>query len=98
MRSLYELSIDRFYTAPEHEFGDVGPKLLSDYVASENGSELRKGLFGPTIFNAIDWTEIDRFDKPTSELAGYLNDERVFGIHLWTARNQKARGDALISF
>jgi len=39
------------------------------------------------FFNAIDWTETDRFDKPLSELSDYLNDERVFGVHLWTARN-----------
>ena len=44
------------------------------------------------LFNPIDWTEISEFDKPLSQLADYLNDERVFGIHLWTARNQ-ARSD-----
>jgi len=39
------------------------------------------------LFNAIDWMEIDRFDKPVSELTDYLNDDRLFGVHLWTARN-----------
>ena len=46
------------------------------------------------LFNPIDWTEIDQFEKPISELADYLNDDRVFGIHLWTARNvARGRGD-----
>jgi hypothetical protein len=45
------------------------------------------------FFNPIDWTEIDRFDKPIAELADYLNDERVFGVHLWTARNVARPGD-----
>jgi hypothetical protein len=94
LRNLYELSIDRFFAAPGRVFGDVGPKLLSDYIASDAGAELRDRLFSPVFFNPIDWTEIDRFDQPISELADYLNDERVFGIHLWTARNNpRARGE-----
>ena len=87
MRALYEMSIDRFHEARGKEFGDIGPKLLSDYIASDAGAELRDQVFGPMFFNAIDWMEIDRFEKPITELADYLSDERVFGIHLWTARN-----------
>ena len=45
------------------------------------------------FFNAIDWTELDRFDKPMEQLADYLNDERVFGVHLWTARNAARPAD-----
>jgi glycosyltransferase involved in cell wall biosynthesis len=94
VRNLYETSVDRFFASRGWAFGDVGPKLLSDYIASEAGAELRDRLFSPVFFNPIDWTEIDRFDKPIGELAEYLNDERVFGIHLWTARNDpQARGD-----
>jgi hypothetical protein len=94
LRNLYEISIDRFFASPGWVFGAVGPKLLSDYVASDAGAELRDWLFSPMFFNSIDWTEIDRFDKPISELADYLNDERVFGIHLWTARNDpRSRGE-----
>jgi hypothetical protein len=66
-------------------FGDVGPKLLSDYVASDAGAELRDWVFSPVFFNSIDWTEIEKFHLPLSELADYLNDERVFGVHLWNA-------------
>ncbi|MGT2466430.1 hypothetical protein ACVOMV_17495 [Mesorhizobium atlanticum] len=44
------------------------------------------------FFNSIDWTETDRFERPITELADYLNDDRVFGVHLWTARNE-ARPD-----
>ncbi|UCI29387.1 glycosyltransferase [Mesorhizobium sp. B4-1-4] len=87
MRALYEMSIERFHSGHGKDFGDVGPKLLSDYIASDAGAELRDQVFGPMFFNAIDWMEIDRFEKPITELADYLNDERVFGIHLWTARN-----------
>ncbi len=88
MRSLYEQAIGRFHDGRPREFGDIGPKLLSDYVASEAGAELRERLSSPMLFNPIDWTELDRFDRPMSALADYLNDERVFGIHLWTARNE----------
>jgi glycosyltransferase involved in cell wall biosynthesis len=91
-RALYEKSIERFFEGGDWEFGKVGPKLLSDYVASEEGAELRASLFSPMFFNAIDWTETDRFTKPLAELEDYLNDERVFGIHLWTARNDGLAG------
>ncbi|MBZ9711267.1 hypothetical protein LB543_31710 [Mesorhizobium sp. ESP7-2] len=100
LRALYELSIERFHTAHGKEFGDIGPKLLSDYIASDAGAGLREWVFSPMFFNAIDWTEIDRFEKPIAELADYLNDDRVFGIHLWTARNEArpvGEGTPLIS-
>jgi len=87
LRTLYEMAIDRFFEARGWEFGMVGPKLLSDYIASDAGAELNEWIFSPTLFNPIDWTEIDRFDKPITELGDYLNDDRMFGIHLWTARN-----------
>ncbi len=93
LRNLYEMSIDRFSAARGWVFGDVGPKLLSDYIASDAGAELRDWLFSPVFFNPIDWTEVDRFKQPLAELADYLNDERVFGIHLWTARNDPRRGE-----
>jgi hypothetical protein len=89
MRALYEMSIDRVVAASTYkwEFGAIGPKLLSDYISSHAGAELRGRLFSPMFFNSIDWTEVDRFDTPLSALQDYLNDERVFGVHLWTARN-----------
>ncbi|MER8811268.1 glycosyltransferase [Mesorhizobium australicum] len=92
LRALYEMSISRFHDASGKEFGDIGPKLLSDYIASDAGAELREWVFSPMFFNTIDWNEIDRFEKPITELADYLNDERVFGIHLWTARNEARPG------
>ncbi|TPK53356.1 hypothetical protein FJ546_30335 [Mesorhizobium sp. B2-4-19] len=92
LRALYELSIWRFHDASGKEFGDIGPKLLSDYIASNAGAELREWVFSPMFFNTIDWNEIDRFEKPIGDLADYLNDERVFGIHLWTARNEARLG------
>lgn len=101
LRVLYELSIERFHAAHGKEFGDIGPKLLSDYIASDAGAELREWLFSPMFFNTIDWNEIDRFEKPIAELVDYLNDERVYGIHLWTARNEArpgGEGAPLISF
>ena len=95
-RALYEASIECYFAANALGFGAVGPKLLSDYVASDAGAELRNALFSPMFFNAIDWTETDRFDKPLSELGDYLNDDRVFGLHMWTARNPVRSGsDAL---
>ncbi|TRD00173.1 glycosyltransferase [Mesorhizobium sp. WSM4305] len=92
LRALYELSIERFHEARGREFGDIGPKLLSDYIASDAGAALQEWVFSPMFFNTIDWNEIDRFEKPIAELADYLNDERVFGVHLWTARNEARLG------
>jgi hypothetical protein len=82
------------------DFGEVGPTLLSDYVASPAGAALRDSLFSPVFFNPIDWTEVDRFDRPITGLAAYLNDERVFGVHLWNARTHlrpEAEETSLIS-
>ena len=76
MRNLYEMSIDRFFAVAEQIFGDVGPKLLSDYVASEAGAELSERLFSPVFFNPIDWTELDRFDQPIGEV-GRLSERRA---------------------
>ncbi|TPL74003.1 glycosyltransferase [Mesorhizobium sp. B2-3-15] len=97
LRALYEMSISRFHDASGNEFGDIGPKLLSDYIASDAGAELQEWVFSPMFFNTIDWNEIDRFEKPMTELADYLNDERVFGIHLWTARNEARPGGEEVS-
>ena len=88
LRALYEMSIERFYGESGKGFGEIGPKLLSDYIASDQGAELREWVFGPMFFNSIDWTEIGEFERPLSDLAVYLNDERVLGTHLWTARNE----------
>ena len=86
LRTLYETSIDRFFQSAWKKFGDIGPKLLSEYVMSDAGAELKEWIFSPVFFNSIDWTEVDKFDQPLSALADYLNDERVFGVHLWNSR------------
>ncbi len=94
LRTLYERSLDHFFQSGGKEFGDIGPKLLSDYVMSDAGAELRVWLFSPVLFNSIDWTEIEKFNQPIAELADYLNDERVFGVHLWNARtNARSRDE-----
>jgi glycosyltransferase involved in cell wall biosynthesis len=97
MRALYERALQHFFGASGLEFGDIGPRLLSDYVASEAGAELRAWLFSPMFFNAVDWTESDLFRRPLRDLADYLNDERVVGIHLWNARTHAASRDGEIS-
>jgi LPS sulfotransferase NodH/glycosyltransferase involved in cell wall biosynthesis len=90
---LYERAIDRFLKSSSTTFGDAGPKLLSDYLLSEEGRELRPWLFSPMFFNPIDWTERDRFARPLSELGDYLGDERVFGVHLWNGFTNAAQRD-----
>lgn len=82
MRALYELALQRF-EAGERAFGDVGPKLLTDYVMSPEGAELRDWVFSPMLFNSVDWTEIEAFGRPIQELAEHLNSDRVYGVHLW---------------
>jgi len=90
MRALYEQALGRFFAADGATFGDVGPKLLSDYILSDEGAELWRWLFSPMFFNTIDFTEVDRLNWPVAELADYLNDGRVTGIHLWNARTHSA--------
>jgi len=99
-RNLYEMSVARFTEAHQTRFGEIGPRLLSDYVMSEDGAELREWLFSPAFFNPIDWTEVERFNEPIAALADYLHDPRVIGIHLWNARtNARSReeGSSLIA-
>ena len=92
-RALYEIALDRFFGSPHRLFGSVGPELLSEYIASAAGTELRSWVFSPMFFNSIDWTEVDRFNQTFSALADYLNDDRVFGIHLWDLRNDPSAGN-----
>ena len=40
-------------TIPNPHHPDIGPKLLSDYVASDTGAKLRECLFSPMFFNSI---------------------------------------------
>lgn len=86
MRTLYERAVSIFTSSHSTDFGDIGPKLLSDYIASPEGGELRNWLFSPVFFNSIDWTEIQLLDKPLISMGSYLNDDRVIGVHLWNAR------------
>ena len=96
LRNLYEMAVERFFGAGDKEFGDIGPKLLSDYVASDAGAALMDRVFSPMFFNTIDWMEIDRFERPIEQLQDYLNDERVFGVHLWNASTEEfSRGAAV---
>ena len=74
LRNLYEMAVERFFGAGDKEFGDIGPKLLSDYVASDAGAALMDRVFSPMFFNAIDWMEIDRFERPIEQLQDFLND------------------------
>ncbi|WP_424363274.1 glycosyltransferase [Methylocystis parvus] len=99
IRALYEAAVSLAKEPHSGAFGDVGPKLLSDYVCSKEGAELRDWVFSPMFFNSIDWTETDRFDLSIMENSAFLNDERVFGVHLWNAKtNQHIReGRSLIS-
>jgi glycosyltransferase involved in cell wall biosynthesis len=97
LRNLYEASLERCFAPGSKEFGEIGPKLLSDYLSSERNHELHRYIFGPMFFNAIDWTELDLFSRPLSELSEYLNDERVFGIHLWNARTNSLARDEGVS-
>jgi hypothetical protein len=100
LRNLYKASLERFSASGGKAFGEIGPKLLSEYFTSNAGAGLQDWLFSPMLFNSIDWTEIDRFSLPLTELAEYLNDDRVFGIHLWNAQKSAASrpdGASLIS-
>ena len=87
-RRLYEAALDRLESADSGGFGTIGPEMLSHYVLCDEGEELRPWVFSPMCFNAIDWTETRLFVRPLAELAPYLNDPRVVGVHLWNAKTQ----------
>jgi glycosyltransferase involved in cell wall biosynthesis len=87
LKTLYRLALEAFFGGTARDFGDVGPKLLSDYVASDCGAGLIDSVFSPMFFNSIDWTESDLFDRPLSELCDYINDDRIFGFHIWSGRH-----------
>jgi hypothetical protein len=93
LRYLYELALDRFVRT-RRTFAAIGPELLSEYIGSAIGTELKDWLFSPMFFNPIDWNEIELFKQPISALSDYLSDERTFGIHLWNALTHSATGDS----
>jgi hypothetical protein len=93
IEALYRLSMDIF-ASRRRAFGDIGPKLLSHYIASDTGANLRDWVFSPVLFNSIDWTETELFKQPPSQLSEYLNDDRVFGIHLWNYNTQSTSRDS----
>lgn len=66
----------------DRAFGAVGPKLLTDY-ALRQAPDLKKYVFSPTLFNAIDWSEIDLFLSAEREAWELVSDSRVIGLHLW---------------
>ena len=93
LEALYRLSMDIF-ASRRREFGDIGPKLLSHYIASDVAAELRDWVFSPVLFNSIDWTETELFKRPPSQLSDYLSDDRVFGIHLWNCETHSLPRDS----
>jgi hypothetical protein len=93
IEALYRLSM-RIFESQKRSFGDIGPRLLSHYIASDEGAELCDWLFSPVLFNSIDWTEIALFNRPPSQVSVLLSDERVFGIHLWNYKTQSVSRDS----
>lgn len=83
LRSLYDISLDLLSKSSRLDFGILGPKLLTNYISSSAGAELRDWVFSPMFFNSINWDEIAQFNRPIRELSAYF-DERVHGLHLWT--------------
>ena len=84
-RFLFELAMDRLFKLRRTSFAAIGPELLSEYIGSAAGAELKDWVFSPMFFNPIDWSEIELLKRPISTLSDYLSDERTFGIHLWNA-------------
>jgi tetratricopeptide (TPR) repeat protein len=87
LKALYEQSLELFASGRGRNFGDVGPKLLSEYVISKQGRSLLDSVFSPMFFNSLDWTESELFRKPIDQLGDFIGDERVFGLHMWAGRH-----------
>jgi len=83
MLLLYRMSLASLRNpGGDRSFGAVGPKLLTDYVLTR-APELKRHVFSPTLFNAIDWSEIDLFHAPHRDALELVSDPRVIGLHLW---------------
>jgi hypothetical protein len=93
IEALYGLSM-RIFESGKTAFGDIGPRLLSHYIASDAGAELCAWVFSPVLFNSIDWTETALFSRPPSDVSVLLSDDRVFGIHLWNYKTQSVTRDS----
>ncbi|MEW5880057.1 MAG: glycosyltransferase [Pseudomonadota bacterium] len=83
MLTLYRMSLANLLDPDgDRSFGAIGPKLLTDYVLTR-APELKRHVFSPTLFNTIDWTEIDLFHAPHRDALELASDPRVIGLHLW---------------
>jgi hypothetical protein len=83
MLMLYRLSLASLRSSGgDRSFGAVGPKLLTEYVLMR-APQLKQHVFSPTLFNSIDWTEIDLFLAPDRDAWELVSDPRVIGLHLW---------------
>lgn len=83
MLLLYRLSLASLRNpGGDRSFGAVGPKLLTDYVLTR-APELKRHVFSPTLFNAIDWSEVELFHTPDRDAWELVSDPRVIGLHLW---------------
>jgi hypothetical protein len=89
---LYEMSITRFFDGHGRAFGKWGPSSCPTTSPRPTATNYKNSCFSPVLFNPIDWTEVDHFDRPVAQLADYLNDERMFGVHPWNARVYGFRG------
>ena len=49
MRALYEQALERFFAERGTAFGDIGPKLLSDYLTSDQGSVAAGATLQPDV-------------------------------------------------
>lgn len=83
MANLYALSQQRLFSEKRVEYGAVGPLLLSEYLLVADDEELQSSILPPTIFNAIDWHEVDLFASESRAGFELLSDPRVTGVHLW---------------
>lgn len=83
MLSMYRMSLASLRCdGGDRSFGAVGPKLLTHYVLA-GAHELKRHVFSPTLFNTIDWSEIDLYLKPDRDAWELVSDGRVVGLHLW---------------
>lgn len=82
MRNLYEESLQRLCSDNYLAYGDVGPRLLTEYIFLQH-PELARFIVSPTVFNTIDWTELHLLHKQSDVAWELVADPRVIGIHFW---------------
>ena len=93
LETLYRLSMDIF-ASRRRAFGDIGPKLLSHYIASDVARISAIGCSARSCSTPSIGPRPNSLRDRLLQLSDYLSDDRVFGIHLWNCETHSLPRDS----